>query len=96
MFQKGKFTLGDLNSLLPFISQISVVYIEGKKLHQALENSVSKLPSMEGRFLQVSNIYFRYDPSKPPNQRINPRDIQLAEGPLDLNRVPPMSIHCDS
>jgi len=47
-----------------------------------LENGVSGYPKFEGRFPQVSGVRFKFDPRKPPGQRIKPEDINLLDGPL--------------
>jgi 5'-nucleotidase len=48
-----------------------VISVTGKALLEALENSVSAYPALEGRFPQVSNIHFEFDPSKEPDHRIS-------------------------
>ena len=50
----------------------------------ALENSLSELPALEGRFPQVSNIIMTYDPELPPNARV--KSVQVCDKPLDMER----------
>jgi hypothetical protein len=45
--------------------------VKGKALLGALENGVSQLPALEGRFTQVSNITFSFNLSAPSGSRIN-------------------------
>jgi len=52
-----------------------------------LENGVSQVPKLEGRFLQVSGICFAYDASKEPGSRIDPVSIKIQNSPIDLNKV---------
>lgn len=59
----------------------------GKILHEALENSVSKYPKLEGTFPLVAGIEFAFDPSKPPGKRIDPRIIKIKNEYLDYNKV---------
>lgn len=51
-----------------------------------MENSVSKYPKFEGRFLQVSGVKFQYDPNKEPMQRIVPNSLKVNGEDLDLER----------
>lgn len=60
---------------------------KGKQIHEALENGVSQVPKMEGRFPQVSGLSFEYDPSKPGGSRIDPESIKIEGEPLELDRV---------
>lgn len=50
----------------------------------ALENAVSTYPALEGRFPQVSNITFEFDPSLPPDNRI--KWTKLGGKPIDLEQ----------
>ena len=49
-----------------------------------MENSVSTYPALEGRFPQVSNISFEFDPSLPPNHRI--KWLKIGNQPVDLEK----------
>lgn len=40
--------------------------LNGRQLHMALENGVSKFPTYEGRFPAVSKIRFLFDSDKEP------------------------------
>jgi len=61
-----------------------VIRISGAAILAALENAVSTYPALEGRFPQVSNIKFEFDPSLPPNHRV--KWTKLGGEPLDLER----------
>lgn len=58
-----------------------VIKVKGKAILSALENAVSQYPALEGRFPQVSNIEFEFDPSLPPNARV--KYVNLGGAPLD-------------
>lgn len=47
-----------------------------------LEAGVSKYPALEGRFPQVSNIQFTFDPSKPPGERVIHNTVLVAGLPI--------------
>ena len=47
-----------------------VVRVTGVQLLAALENSVSRVEQLDGRFAQVSGVRFAYDPERPPGARV--------------------------
>lgn len=61
----GGVTKKDLNTVLPFGNTISVVYISGADLLEALEASTFSTPGAIGGFPQVSGIKFTVDTTKP-------------------------------
>lgn len=69
VWKAGKFMLRDLFDLVSFEEELCRVSVTGLELLQALENSVSKLPSTDGRILQVSGLRFQYSPASPGNQK---------------------------
>ena len=68
----------------PFEDPCIVIRVTGAAILAALENSVSTYPALEGRFPQVSNIQFEFDPSAKPNHRI--KWVKLGDAPLDMER----------
>ncbi|SFI15821.1 2',3'-cyclic-nucleotide 2'-phosphodiesterase/5'-or 3'-nucleotidase, 5'-nucleotidase family [Pseudobutyrivibrio sp. OR37] len=61
----GSVTKKDLNTVLPFGNTVSVVYITGADLLEALEASTFSAPTAVGGFPQVSGIKFTVDTTKP-------------------------------
>lgn len=51
----GVFRRQDLRLLLPFASHVGVVNTTGSQVLEMLENSVARVPSLDGRFLQVGS-----------------------------------------
>ncbi|KAI1622919.1 5'-nucleotidase [Exophiala viscosa] len=84
IYPPGVIKLKDVMNCFPFEDPCIVIRITGAALLAALENSVCAYPALEGRFPQVSNISFEFDPSLPPNHRIN--WAKVDGGPLDLER----------
>lgn len=82
----GPFTMKDLVNIIPMRDPLIVLEISGKTLLQALENSVSNFPKLEGRFPQVSGICFAFDPSKVSGQRVDPRLVQIADEWLNMDQ----------
>ncbi len=73
----GPFTIRDLRDILSFESELIVVLIKGKQLHDLLENCISKYAQGGGRFPQVSKLFFAFDPKLEPGKRIDPRLIEV-------------------
>ncbi|PWY88238.1 Metallo-dependent phosphatase [Aspergillus heteromorphus CBS 117.55] len=84
IYPPGILRLKDILNCFPFEDPVVLIRLDGKALIDALENGVSQLPAMEGRFPQVSNIAFSYNPSAPSGSRINWAKVDGA--PIDYNR----------
>ncbi|KAF8454468.1 Metallo-dependent phosphatase-like protein [Kalaharituber pfeilii] len=70
IYPPGVLKLMDIIACFPFEDPVVVVKLPGSGILEALENGLSKLPALEGRFPQVSNIFLTYDPSRQPGSRI--------------------------
>lgn len=89
--RRGALCGKDISDILPYNDAAVVLMITGKQLHEALENSVSQYPALEGRFSQVSGIKFSFDPRKPPGSRVDPAHVYCknAEGrrePVNMSK----------
>ncbi|KAF2458684.1 5'-nucleotidase [Lineolata rhizophorae] len=84
IYPPGVLRLRDLLYCFPFEDPVVVIQVTGQALLDALENSVSKYPALEGRFPQVSNIEFEFDPSKPEGSRVT--YALIGTEPIDLER----------
>jgi 5'-nucleotidase len=83
---KGEFKVRDLKKILPYLDESVCIELTGAQLHRTLENSVSQYPKHEGRFLQVAGVRFAFDPSKPPNERVDPALVSVQGEYLDLKK----------
>lgn len=79
----GRLTMRDFLSALPFLDELVVIEATGLDIIAALENGVSSWPTREGRFLQVSGLRFKFDPRKPPGDRIVKGSIYIGSSPLE-------------
>lgn len=84
IYPPGVLQLKDIMNCFPFEDPVVVLRIKGKGILSALENSVSLVPALEGRYPQVSNIQFKYNPHRPPKSRI--LWTRIGGEPLDLER----------
>jgi 5'-nucleotidase len=66
----GEFTLRDLSTIIPMRDPLVVVEASGAVILDMLENAVSKYPSLEGRFPQVTTKYW-FRISRRPVVKIN-------------------------
>lgn len=75
--------------MLPFGNVVVTLPINGAELKTMLENGVSTMPAVSGRFPQVSGLCFTYDISAPAGSRVIGAVRQAADGsctgaPVDL------------
>jgi len=85
----GDVTLGEIMTILPFQNTLSTFKVTGEQLLTAIENGVSQIEDVAGRFPQVSGMRYSFDLSKAPNERVT--SIEIDEDgswqPLDLNKT---------
>jgi len=84
IYLPGVLRVRDIMNCFPFEDPVVVIRVKGRAILAALENSVSLVPALEGRFPQVSNISFEYDPRRPPGSRILWTDV--GNNPLDVEK----------
>ncbi|WZH47990.1 Metallo-dependent phosphatase-like protein [Fusarium acuminatum] len=70
IYPPGPIRIKDITTCFPFEDPVVLLRVTGQAIFDALENSVAMYPALEGRFPQVSNIRFEFDPSKPRGQRV--------------------------
>lgn len=73
-------TRGQVRTVLPFGNIVVTVQITGAELKTMLENGVSTMPAVSGRFPQVSGLCFTYNISAPANSRVTGAVRQAADG----------------
>jgi hypothetical protein len=82
-------TRGQVLGVLPFGNVVVTLSINGAELKVFLENGVSAMPAVNGRFPEVSGVCFTYDISAPAGSRVTSAVRQAADGsctgvPIDL------------
>ncbi len=87
----GEVTLGQVLTVLPFGNLISTLELKGSDVLAALENGVSRVEDVAGRFPQVSGLRYTWDPSKPAGERIVSVEVLNPETgeyePLDPDAI---------
>lgn len=84
IFTPGVLQIKDIMKTFPFEDPVVVLRVLGKNILAALENGVSLVPALEGRYPQISNIQFQYDPTHPPGSRV--MWAKINKEPLDLDK----------
>ena len=72
----GEVTMGEVLTVLPFQNTLSTFEISGADLLVALENGVSEVEEVAGRFPQVAGLSYAFDASEPPGERVS--DVMLV------------------
>ena len=82
----GQVTMGEVLTVLPFQNTLSTFELGGAGVLAALENGVSQVEEVAGRFPQVAGLKFTWDASKPAGEgRITEVLVETEDGfvPLD-------------
>jgi 2',3'-cyclic-nucleotide 2'-phosphodiesterase (5'-nucleotidase family)/predicted AlkP superfamily phosphohydrolase/phosphomutase len=73
-------TRGQVLTVLPFGNIVVTLTVNGAELKTMLENGVSTMPAIAGRFPQVSGLCFTYDISAPAGSRVTGAVRQAVDG----------------
>lgn len=68
-------TRRDVQSELPFGNRTVTLELTGSQILAALENGVSQVQEVGGRFPQVSGLRFSYDPQAEPGRRVSAVEV---------------------
>ena len=90
-------TRGQVLTVLPFGNIVVTLSVNGAELKTMLENGVSTMPAVNGRFPQVSGLCFTYNITNLPGSRVTGAVRQAADGsctgaPVDLTAASTYSI----
>jgi len=64
----GEITMGEILTVLPFQNTLATFQLKGSDVIAALENGVSQVEEVKGRFPQVAGVKFSWDSSVAPNE----------------------------
>ncbi|WP_081960748.1 bifunctional metallophosphatase/5'-nucleotidase [Nitrincola sp. A-D6] len=79
-----RLTRRDIMREVPFRDQIVLIEVSGTTLLEALENGLSQIEEIKGRFPHVSGMQVTYDTSRPVGQRV--LQVQIGGQPLGVNQ----------
>lgn len=74
----GEITMGEALTVLPFSNTLATFQLSGADLVASLENGVSQIEEVAGRFPQVAGLKYTFDKSKPAGERIS--DVLVKNG----------------
>ena len=77
----GEVTMGEVMTVLPFQNTLSTFSATGQTIIDALENGVSQVEEVAGRFPQVAGMSFTWDSSAEPGSRIV--SVMVGGAPID-------------
>ncbi|MCH8952625.1 MAG: 5'-nucleotidase C-terminal domain-containing protein [Proteobacteria bacterium] len=86
----GPVTMGEVLTVLPFQNTLSTFKLTGSDVIAALENGVSQVEEVKGRFAQVAGVRYAWTRSVAPNQgRILEVMVQAGGGwaPIDPDKL---------
>jgi 5'-nucleotidase len=86
----GDVTMGEVLGVLPFQNTLSTFEVSGQVIIDALENGVSQVEEVKGRFPQVAGLKFTWDASVAPNEgRIQEVMVAMGDGftPIDPGKT---------
>lgn len=84
IYPPGAVRMKEITTCFPFEDPVVLLKVTGQAIWDAIENGVSTYPALEGRFPQVSNIVFSYDPSLEPNKRV--LSLEIGGKPCDFEK----------
>lgn len=73
-------TRGQVQTVLPFGNVVVTLDVSGAVLKEFLENGVSSMPAINGRYAQVSGLCFTYDIDAAAGSRVTSAVRQAADG----------------
>jgi 2',3'-cyclic-nucleotide 2'-phosphodiesterase (5'-nucleotidase family) len=76
----NQITRGQVLAVLPFGNVAVTLTLNGAELKAMLENGISKMPGVDGRFPQVSGLCFTYDIVAAAGNRVTGAVRQAADG----------------
>ena len=76
--EAGDITMGAVLAVLPFQNTLSTFQVTGAQVVEALENGVSRLEDVAGRFAQVAGLKYSFDPAAEPGARVS--DVMVRDG----------------
>jgi len=87
IIDKGLLKMRDLVGILPMLDELCLLQLSGNQLMDALENSVSQYPRLEGRFAQVSGVTFSFDAARKSGERVLEDSVKIHGAAIDRQRL---------
>jgi len=82
----GDITMGDVLTVLPFQNTVATFQLTGEGVIKALENGVSQVEDLKGRFPQIAGMRFAWNPANAPGGRVTQVQVRDGDGWVDIDR----------
>lgn len=82
----GDITMGDVLTVLPFQNTVATFQLTGEGVIKALENGVSQVEDLKGRFPQIAGMRFAWNPANAPGGRVTQVQVRGSDGWVDIDR----------
>ena len=82
---RGDITLGQVQAVLPFDNYLVAFDLTGEQIMAALENGVSQVEDVQGKFPQVAGLRFIWNPGAKPGNRIVSAEVKKGGGYVSIN-----------
>jgi 2',3'-cyclic-nucleotide 2'-phosphodiesterase (5'-nucleotidase family) len=76
----GDISLGQVIEVFPYENYLVVIDLSGEQIIAALENGVSQVEEVAGRFPQVAGLRFTWNPDNPAGSRITGVEVKDGNG----------------
>ncbi len=76
----GDVTIGQVLEVLPFGNTIALVTLTGAQIQEALENGLSQVEDVAGRFPQIAGMRFVWNPAAASGSRVVDMQLRNADG----------------
>ncbi len=83
--ENSNITRRDIAKELPFRSPVKLIEVTGHQLISALENGLSQIEFIRGRFPHLSGVSLVFDSDNPPGQRVI--SVEVNNEPVQLNKT---------
>ncbi|MEX3014686.1 bifunctional UDP-sugar hydrolase/5'-nucleotidase [Gymnodinialimonas hymeniacidonis] len=81
----GEVSMGEVLTVLPFQNTLATFQLTGAGVIAALENGVSEVEEVAGRFPQVSGMRYTWDPAGEPGSRIVSVEVADGDGFVEID-----------
>ncbi|WP_421381639.1 cell wall-binding repeat-containing protein [Bacillus salacetis] len=85
----GPISMEEVLTTMPFGNTLVTLDLTGEEIIAALENGVSDIENIAGRFPQVAGMKFAYDAELPKGERVTSVKVKSDKGyePIDLDKM---------
>lgn len=91
LVKAGPITFGTITNVIS--DKIVLKEVSGEVLIRGIENSVSMYPNLAGRYSAFSGLFFNWDCSKPPGERVLQETLIVHEEHIVKDKIYKVAMH---